>query len=504
LLPDVARRQHRTVVFLLYFESPRGWGNIVMRKRWLTGVGLVALAASPAAAADMPVKAPPALAPAVSWTGFYLGGGIGHGAFTFRNQDLSVGTPTSLEYSSGGKGWLGTVIIGFDYQFSDRLVAGVFADYDWTDLHGEHGFHDAGYAGTLKQRSAWAAGARLGYLVTPHTLFYVTGGYTEARFSGVNVIVFPTGDLFSFQNGATFTGGFVGAGAETHLWSGWFGRVEYRYAAYGAKDIQIFDASGALYGGGLFHTRMEPTVQTVRAAVTYKLGGLVPGLAAAPVAPAPQRTAATLSWTGFYVGAGFGYGAYTFKNHDVLTATGAPSSFEFSAGGTGWLGTVVAGADYQFANRVVAGVFADYDWTRIKGEAFFLNGPRTGTLTQDSSWAVGARIGYLVWPDTLLYVNGGYSEARFSGINLQFSFLPATPCCTQDPATFKGWFAGGGTETQLWSNWFGRLEYRYAAYDSQHVRTSYGHQAILEPTVQTIRLGVNYKFNWAGPLVARY
>jgi outer membrane immunogenic protein len=480
-----------------------------MRKPWLAGVALAALLTHPAAAADMPVKAPPALAPAFSWTGLYVGGGVGHGAFTFRNQDISTsGAPTSLEYSSGGKGWLATVIVGFDFQFSDRLVAGVFADYDWTDLRGEHGFHDAGYSGTLRQRSAWAAGARVGWLVTPYTLFYITAGYTETRFSGVNFLVFPAGQLCCFQNGATFSGGFVGAGAETRLWSNWFGRIEYRYAAYGRKDVPVFDETGVGYGGSPFFTRMEPTVQTIRAAVTYKLGGL--GVAAAPVYQAPQRAAPAFSWTGFYVGAGFGYGAYTSSNRDIIATTGADAGFDVSAGGTGWLGTVVVGADYQFTDRLIAGIFADYDWTRIAGEVFLLDGPRTGTLTQESSWAAGARIGYLVSPGTLLYINGGYSEARFSGINLQFSGLPATPCCTQDAATFKGWFVGGGAEAQLWANWFGRLEYRYAAYGSRQIRvvnpggTLHFFQTVMEPTVQTIRVGLSYKFNWAGPLVARY
>jgi outer membrane immunogenic protein len=301
---------------------------------------------------------------------------------------------------------------------------------------------------------------------------------------------------------------------ETQLWSSWFGRIEYRYAGYEAKDVQIFDPDGSPYAGILFHTRMEPTVQTVRAVVTHKFGGFGPAVAGPSMAPtydkAPLRTAPVSSWTGFYVGAGLGYGAYTFKNQDFATATGLPASFEFSAGGEGWLGTVLVGADYQLSDRWVAGLFADYDWTDIEGEAFFLNGPRTGTLTQDSAWAAGARLGYLVSPSTLLYVTGGYTEARFSGVNLMFSFLPATPCCFQNGATFSGGFAGVGAETQLWSNWFGRLEYRYADYRSQRLQvfnqdgTPYVNQARMEPTVQTIRAALTYKFNWPSPLVSRY
>ena len=99
---------------------------------------------------------------------------------------------------------------------------------------------------------------------------------------------------------------------------------------------------------------------------------------------------------------------------------------------------------------------------------------------------------------------------RFSGINMQFSFLPATPCCFQNGATFNGGFIGGGAEMQMWSNWFGRLEYRYADYRSQRLQvfnlngTPSGNQASMEPTVQTVRVNLAYKFNWAGPVIARY
>jgi outer membrane immunogenic protein len=44
----------------------------------VTVVGL--LAGGAARAADMPVKAPPPLAPAPTWTSFYLGGEIGGGS----------------------------------------------------------------------------------------------------------------------------------------------------------------------------------------------------------------------------------------------------------------------------------------------------------------------------------------------------------------------------------------------------------------------------------------
>jgi len=42
----------------------------------------VSAAALPALAADMPTRAPPIVAPAYNWTGFYVGGHVGYGGPT--------------------------------------------------------------------------------------------------------------------------------------------------------------------------------------------------------------------------------------------------------------------------------------------------------------------------------------------------------------------------------------------------------------------------------------
>jgi outer membrane immunogenic protein len=495
-----------------------------MKKLFLASIAMVALnAGSPAWAADLPRKAPPPLV--YGWTGFYIGGGFGYGAYTFRNQDFITTTRVveSREYSSGGKGWLGTVIVGADYQFAERWVAGVFADYDWTSIKGDHVFHDAGYSGTLRLLSAWAAGGRLGYLVTPSTLLYATGGYTAARFSDATFFFSPTG-ICCFQNGATFRGWFVGAGAETQLWANWYGRLEYRYAGYRAELVPVFEANGTPYGGTGVSTRIEPTVQTIRADLTYRFNWASPAVAA-PYRPvggiykAPVRPAPVYVWTGVYAGGGFGYGAYTFRNQDFFngvfpgTIPGAPAGFEFSSGGKGWLGTVIVGADYQFAERWVAGVFADYDWTDIKGEHTLLDSATIGTLKLKSAWAVGGRLGYLFAPTTLFYATGGYTEAQFDGITLFEGFGPVfnpNPFGFQNGTTYRGWFVGTGAETQLWANWFGRIEYRYAAYRSEDSSvfladgSLFGIFTRMEPTVQTIRADLTYRFNWASPVVAKY
>jgi len=55
----------------------------------------------------------------------------------------------------------------------------------------------------------WAAGGRIGVLVTSQVLTYVNGGWTSTRLSGVD---FPRGQIT--LPAQTFSGGFIGGGAE--------------------------------------------------------------------------------------------------------------------------------------------------------------------------------------------------------------------------------------------------------------------------------------------------
>ena len=37
----------------------------------------------------------------------------------------------------GGRGWLGEVGIGYDYQITDKIVIGALFDYDFSDINGQ-------------------------------------------------------------------------------------------------------------------------------------------------------------------------------------------------------------------------------------------------------------------------------------------------------------------------------------------------------------------------------
>jgi outer membrane immunogenic protein len=126
---------------------------------------------------------------------------------------------------------------------------------------------------------------------------------------------------------------------------------------------------------------------------------------------------------------------------------------------------------------VVAGVFGDGMFGSLKGsiiENVFAPLGTEGRDTLRSSWAAGARVGLLVAPNVLSYVNAGYVDSEWSGsvyTSLKSGGLGNTPLLTTPGFHRDGWFVGGGVESGL--NIFGiaapgrslKSEYRAAYFD---------------------------------------
>jgi outer membrane immunogenic protein len=256
-----------------------------MKKLLLAAVALVALAAGPAVAADLARKAPayipPPAPPPPSFTGCYVNGGAGYGLWNIDHfaKDNSGATLTPSA-TSGGRGWLGTVGGGCDYQFSpgsgfwSNWVVGAFADYDFMDLHRNFQSVEGGI-GEAKEKSAWAVGARIGYLVTPNVFTYWNGGYTQTRFDQINLFD-PDGDgrLVGTIGSHTYHGWFVGGGTEIALSglfglplpSGLFWRSEYRFSSFSSADLPVLDPTGFQLGFENTH----PYVQTITTSLVWK------------------------------------------------------------------------------------------------------------------------------------------------------------------------------------------------------------------------------------------
>ena len=90
---------------------------------------LLFAATSAALAADL-IPPPVYAAPIYNWTGFYIGGNIGAGWSGLSSTNFSdtlgssLTAPTNVQFLGGGQ-------VGANYQFSNGVVIGAEAMFDW-------------------------------------------------------------------------------------------------------------------------------------------------------------------------------------------------------------------------------------------------------------------------------------------------------------------------------------------------------------------------------------
>ena len=254
--------------------------GLVMKKKiagaLFTGAMLGTLIAGSAFAADMPVKAPllRAPTPVYNWTGCYINAGAGYGMWNQESSSENFPGPVSdsPSYTYGGRGWFGTVGGGCDYQISSSIVIGALGDWDFGDIKGQFADVESGDFGTESDKWAWSIGGRIGWLVSPTFLTYVSAGYTQAHFDQVDFIGFSSGvSTGNSMPAQTYNGWFLASGFEyainfLPLPPGFFLRSEYRYSTYNAEDIE-FTSAGVGIGEGV---NSKKFVQTVRSSLVWR------------------------------------------------------------------------------------------------------------------------------------------------------------------------------------------------------------------------------------------
>jgi outer membrane immunogenic protein len=252
------------------------------------------------------------------------------------------------------------------------------------------------------------------------------------------------------------------------------------------------------------------------------LSSLSPALAAdvvriVPTPPPVVAVAPAFTWTGCYVGGhvGWGWGKKRFDNPDFAIFAPIGESFDLAVNGLIAGGQV--GCDRQFQNGVVLGFEGSGSWSNMKGSAantFTVPGliTRDGTAEADVEWlaSMTVRVGRAL-DRVLFYGKGG---AAFVGDTYRYSGLTTclTICIGPNPAPFDfngeevriGWTLGAGVEWAIHSSWSAKLEYDYFDFGTRRV-TFYDPNGfgILGPVglpvdvtqrIQTIRLGLNYRF----------
>ena len=115
-------------------------------------------------------------------------------------------------------------------------------------------------------------------------------------------------------------------------------------------------------------------------------------------------------------------------------------------------------------------------------------------------------------PSLLTYFSGGYTEATFD--RLDFTFFGQTrPSDFINKQTYHGYFIGAGDEYALSfvPGLFWKTEYRFSDLDNKtnaiRVIATGLPGTFADDShkfVHTVRSELVYRFNWGGPLVAKY
>lgn len=208
---------------------------------------------------------------------------------------------------------------------------------------------------------------------------------------------------------------------------------------------------------------------------------------------APAYAAPIWTWTGFYLGAHLGGAFGNNYNFNGLALTDNDARF---------MGGVQAGADWQFSGNWVIGGEGQYSWlSRNSASAVFPGGYVYGN-DQRALASITARLGYS-FGTALVYVKGGYAYSDNRDV-VTLGGVPVAFALSSDHS--HGWTIGAGAEYMFAPSWTVKAEYQY--YD-------FGDSRFLAPAAlvpfgtfqndqHTVKVGVNYRFNFASPAGARY
>jgi outer membrane immunogenic protein len=282
-----------------------------MKRAVALGIGAMALAGmtTPLSAADIARRPPPqapvvAPAPVLNWTGFYVGLGLG-GRWTETDWTTTCLQPTLFPGCANflfpsrfatnlatfdTEGFRVSGYAGFNWQIGGWVI-GVEGDWGWADneetfvgIPGTHLLTPlAAFGDFVTIRDEWDASirGRLGFLFTPATLIYATGGATWLE-KEITVSCGPFATSFLLGGwcsgpvahtevfSKTMFGWTIGGGLEWMFAPSWILRAEYRYSDY-SHDNDLFRFLGhpATRGQDAFDFAVEQQTHTAYIGLSY-------------------------------------------------------------------------------------------------------------------------------------------------------------------------------------------------------------------------------------------
>jgi high affinity Mn2+ porin len=218
---------------------------------------------------------------------------------------------------------------------------------------------------------------------------------------------------------------------------------------------------------------------------------LVGPAAAADLPVKAPQIQSVFDWTGLYIGAhaGFSRGSSSAVLSDPFPAA---TSNVFD----GMIGGVQAGYNVRLPSGLLLGVEADFSFPNYLTSNSVVSRLATARSDITEQWdyvgTARGRLGYATgsW---LVYATGGLAFAGERFLN-----SPAIGSDEKILHTRLGWVAGGGVEYGFAPHWSVRLEYLYSQFERTAVRFPSATMYSSSLDFQSLRVGLNRKFDWPG------
>lgn len=227
------------------------------------------VAATPASAADMAVKAPPPtpLPVIYDWSGFYIGANGGWGQSRNCWDFVFVGAAFNEGCNERSGGLFGGQV-GYRWQ-ANQWVFGLEAQGDWADLsHTRVSLLDPTLSIRTKTDGIGLFTGQIGYAWNA-ALIYLKGGaaVTSNRFSILDNLNFGA-ELASASS--TRWGGVVGVGFEYGFAPNWSVGVEYDHLFMGDANNSY---TSPAFVAGVLNSRVGQDVDMLTLRINYRFGG---------------------------------------------------------------------------------------------------------------------------------------------------------------------------------------------------------------------------------------
>ncbi len=246
-----------------------------------------------------------------------------------------------------------------------------------------------------------------------------------------------------------------------------------------------------------------------------------------PMKAPPMVVPVIYNWGGWYIGANGGYGWGTgvvevgpTNNAASIGFFGStfpsfiPSTIQPQA--TGGFGGGQIGYNWQRDRLVIGGEF-DVQGANVSGSSTIITAPLpiiiTTVTTQRLDWfgTARGRVGFAA-DNFLLYTTAGLAFGQVNHAFATNNGIGGASAALADRSTNAGFAVGAGFEWGFAPRWSAKFEYLYFDLGNHTFSTIPGGvtppgasiDARFQDRFQVVRAGVNYRFDWGMPVVAKY